>query len=176
MEKKCLYALVVIFMIIPLFFPQPILAQEINGNTYYIYALDVNEMFLQQFTWEFSDNATESSTDNGTDNAKGSGIIAIEQAGKTFENSSGSYISTGNFYRGSWEATEKNFSNYYEEDIYIYYSFLFYGVNLLNTTYTAGIIYSTTREKTTTKGTEEYLKVLPYIGILVSSSANSQIF
>lgn len=149
-------------------------ASNLDGNSYYVMAFDFNQASLQQFTWMFTDNATSGDADNATDsdsdNASSSGSISITQPGKTFENSSGSYISTGSTFNGTWDASEEYDSSYYGETIYTYYTFLFFGMALADNSFVAGTVYSTTRTESDANGSEETTGFMFYAGILVSTS------
>jgi hypothetical protein len=145
---------------------------DASGRKYYVLAFNVSTMALEQFNWMFADNVTDNATSAGADNETATGLVTIEQAGKTFIEARGTYLATGDAYNGSWEGTEKNYSAYYEADIYTYYSFLFYGIGLIENTFTSGIIYSTTREESKAKEPKEYTSVMPYIGFLVAASVD----
>lgn len=142
---------------------------DVTGRKYYVLAFNLSTTALEQFNWMFADNATSA----GADNETATGLVIIEQAGKTFTEASGTYLATGDSYNGAWEGTEKNYSAYYEADIYTYYSFLFYGISLAEKTFTSGIIYSTVREESTATEPKEYTSVMPYIGFLVAASASA---
>jgi len=141
-----------------------------SGRKYYVLTFNQATMSLEQFNWFFTDNATSGGTDNGSS----TGMVTIEQAGKTFAEASGAYRADGDFYNGLWEASEKKYSPYYETDMYTYYSFLFYGINLADSTLTSGILYSTVREESTATEPKEYTSIMPYFGFLVATSASAR--
>ncbi len=151
-------------------------AQDFNGNTYYIFAYDCSINTLKNFTWTFSDNETgggdnetkTGSEDNGTSSG---GSIIISQQGTTFKTAAGTYLSSGRFYHGSWEATEQEYSSYYEEIIFKYHSFLFYGTTFFDDFITFGIMYTTLTEESTSKGSIVTTAMVPFCGSLVSTAS-----
>ncbi len=179
---------VVIIGVVGLCGLQTLWAQDFDGNKYFVQGFDIQNMTFEQFNWTFAadetdagdnqtdpggDNQTDPGGDNetagGSDNST-SGSVTIEQPGKTFTNSAGSYIATGSVFRGQWQATQENYSNYYEETIYTYYTFLFIGAVFANDVRMIGNIYSTTTVQSDTKGTETYTGIVPFLGVLVSRS------
>ena len=168
------FCFLILILITAIFLLTSVRAQGLDGNSYYTFTIDWSENSLKYFTWTFSNSGTGGSTDNetgnGTDNETQKGTVTIDVEDKTFDNSTGTYLVSGNIFRGSWEAAEKNYSNYYSEDIYTYYSVLFFGVFFADNSYTAGIIYSNITIKSSTKGTEKESRIVPFFGILVSTS------
>ena len=168
MKKKYFYAFVLTaFTLLP--YPSSAVASEVAGKSYYTITFDMSMTALQDFTWSFGPVAGGSTSDNATDNAT-QGEVSISAQAKTFDNATGSYLALGNFFRGTWKATEINYSSFYEADIYTYYSFLFFGVVFRQSSYITGIVYSDTIIKSTAKDTEEIKTIFPYLGILVERS------
>ena len=179
MGKRALCVLILI-PISTIFFFTPVLAQGLDGNSYYTLIPDWRENELQHFTWTFSSSSSGGGADNETevvtDNETQSGTVMFDVEDRTFDNSTGTYLVNGNIFTGSWEGAEENYSNYYEENITTYYSFLFFGVTFANDFFTAGISYSNITTKSSIKGTEKESRIVPFFGIMLSTSANGSNF
>ncbi len=171
---KRTYCVFTVFLSLILFSGSTVSAQGFAGNSYYVYAFGLLKKSLTNYTFTFADNETSAGSDNGTesnsDNATRTGSVTISQAGKIFESSSGSYIATGNLYNGTWEATEKAYSSYYEENIYSYYSFQFFGTTLMEGFFTSGIIYSTLTTESASQGKNIETGIILFFGTLVNTS------
>ena len=146
-------------------------AQDFDGLSYYTFAFDVTENTIENFNFSFSENETETTTDNETtDNQTVTGSVSISVQNKTFVTKTGSYIASGNFFNGAWQATEKEYSAYYQENMYTYYSLIFFGGAFINKFFLAGVMYNTTTTQSVALGTEESVTVAPFLGILVNTS------
>ena len=178
--RKSIFCVLVLILNTVIFFLNPVPAQGLEGNSYYVLALDLRENSIQHFTWTFSSSSSGGGADNETeavtDNETQSGTVVFDVEDRTFDNSTGTYLATGNIFTGSWEAAEENYSNYYEENITTYYSFLFFGVTFANDFFTAGIIYSNITTKSSIKGTEKESRIVPFFGIMLSTSASGSNF
>jgi hypothetical protein len=139
----------------------------IGGKDYYTFAPDYTNSTFQNFTWRFGDNETEGDSDNeSTDNTTTTqGSVRISAQATELDNETGAYMTLGILFNGTWEAATKEYSAFYEADIYTYYSFLFYGVAFYRGAYVAGLIYSDTIIESTAKDTEEIISIMPFFGI-----------
>ena len=154
-------------------------AEGLDGNSYYTYIFDVNNNEFQHFTWTFtgsgsdevSDNETDAGEDNET-NVTQRGAVTIDVEDKTFDNATGTYFSRRYLFNGSWEGVVTTYSDYYQENIYTYYSYLFFGISLFNNSNNFGVVYSIVTTESTKKGTEKTSGFMPFYGLLVSTSEN----
>jgi len=145
-------------------------AQGLEGLSYYTFAFDVTENTIENFTFSFSDNETDQAADNATaDNQTATGGVSILVQNKSFVTPTGSYIATGNFFNGTWQATEKEYSSYYQENMYTYYSLIFFGGAFINKFFLAGVMYSTITTQSVALGTDKKSTVAPFMGILVNT-------
>ena len=138
----------------------------IVGKTYYAFLFDYAGGAFQNLKLTFaeagSDNA--SSTDNATQDS-----LSIAVQATSLDNETGAYSVQGILFNGTWQAAKKEYSSFYQADIYTYYSFLIYGIAFYRGAYIAGVIYSDTLVKSTAKDTEEIVSLLPFFGISTPS-------
>jgi len=144
----------------------PCAEATIVGKTYYTFLFDYSGSAFQNLKLTFgeasSDNA--STSDNATQ-----GSLSITVQATDLDNETGAYTVDGILFNGTWQAAKKEYSSFYEADIYTYYSFLLYGIAFYRGAYIAGIIYSDTLVKSTAKDTEEIVSLLPFFGISTPS-------
>jgi len=151
------------------------LASTVAEHGYYTTTILTGGNSFQNFTWTFGASQTGSQSDNETsasDN-ESQGDVSISAQAKTFDNETGSYMGTGNFFHGTWEAAEVQYSSFYAADIYTYYSFLFFGVVFAQSSFITGYILSETTIKSSALDSEQIRTVMPFFGILIPSSAQN---
>lgn len=151
--------------------------QTLDGKTYYMYTIDVETASLQHSTITFtaSDSAPESdNASSGSDNqTREAGTLSLSIENKNFDNATGTFMSRGIFFQGTWEGVETHYSSYYKENVYRYYSFLFYGVLAANGYGAAGFVLSTVTEQSASTETEVHRGIVPFLGVLISQSTES---
>ena len=165
----------------------PATASAISGNAYYTFTFDTGPYGLQHFTLAFSESSSstpggDNETTQQADNATLTGEVTISADGRSFQDASGTYIANGNFFNGSWQATEALYSPFYETTVYTHHSLLFFGISLAGDVITTGVMYSTTKSEPQTAApasnagmlvamaTEEEMLIVPFLGVLVSLS------
>ncbi len=159
-------------------------AQDFAGSSYYCYGIDIRTGSLQSFELTFgtgdggtagSDNAT-SGSDNETSGGTTEtiqGALTLSVPGRTFDNQTGTYRLNGTVYNGSWEGDEAVASSFYQETIYTYHSYLFFGLTSFNNFLVSGFAFVSITEQSNAKGTVQSSGTVPFIGVLVSASASS---
>jgi len=180
--RRPFFLLIFSSMVINIFLPQA-QADGLDGNGYYTVIFDVNKNEFQHFTWTFarsesaggSDNVSDNGTDTGEDNETGEtqrGSVTIDVEDKTFDNATGTYFSRRYLFNGSWEGVVTTYSDYYQENVSTYYSYLFFVLSLFTNAHNFGVVYSTVTTTSGTKGTEKETGFLPFYGLRVSTSEN----
>lgn len=147
----------------------PSAAAQVSGKSYYTFVLDYSSSAFQNFNWSFTANSSSGTSDNSSADNSTQGIVSITVQAKTLDNETSTYMTLGSFFNGTWQAVEKNYSTFYEADIYTYYSFLFFGVALYKNYYITGFIYSDTVIESVAKDTEEILSTMPFFGVVIST-------
>jgi len=165
---KYIYISILILSAAVLFLPPA--EAGIGGKKYYTFAPDYTNSTFQNFNWRFIDNATAEDSDNESTDNTTQGSVSISAQATTLDNETGSYMTLGILFNGTWDAAKQEYSAFYEADIYTYYSFLFYGIAFYRGAYIAGMILSDTIIKSTAKDTEEIVSIMPFFGIAVPAS------
>ena len=176
-NRRILYIVMCSVFVLTMLFSTTALAQEgPEGNTYYCFTADLGSNSAKHFTLNFTETGSdETETDNETgetDNATTweNGTVSISVENKTFDNETGMYRSLGLFFNGVWEAVEVNYSSFYQENIYTYYSYVFTGVTFANDLFATGMIFSTLTEESVSKGKVVKTGLVPFAGMLVAVS------
>lgn len=150
-------------------------AQHIGGREYYVYSLDILTGRLQHCTVSFGDSGDNATAVGDTvtavdDALPASGTLAISVASETFDSADGSYLVSGRFFNGHWQASQSVYSDYYGEKIFTYYSFLIAGMSFGNGFSVGGVMHTTITEVSAAKGTHPHSAVVPFIGVLITIS------
>lgn len=141
----------------------------IVGKTYYTFLVDYSGSTFTNLKLTFAESDSDDSDNaSSTDNAT-TGSLSISVQATGLDNETGAYSVEGILFNGTWQAAKKEYSTFYQADIYTYYSFLFYGIAFYRGAYIAGVIYSDTLVKCTAKDTEEIVSLLPFFGISTPS-------
>ncbi len=167
MKRYKTYLVLAVFLILPV---------TASAGTYSMVSLftdipeiikkcDCLDMPAPLYLATFSDGSSDNSTDNSTGSAS-AGTLTMDVGGRSFDNETGTYISYGIFFNGSWTASEYDSSAtaYWEKNIYINYSFFFMG--LFIDPMVMGAFFTNTRAT----GEDPVSSIVPFFGILVADT------
>jgi hypothetical protein len=150
-------------------------AQDVGGREYYAYSIDIRTGMLQHCTLAFGDSGDNATSGDSGDNATSgdgalpaSGALDISLESETFDTASGSYLLSGRLFNGTWEASQSEFSAYYGETVFTYYSFLIAGLSFGNSFFVGGLMNTTITEVSQARGTLKSSAAVPFMGVLVS--------
>ncbi len=158
--------------------PLPAYGQTLDGKAYYVYTIDVSTMTLQHSTISFTASSLAADSDNASSDSdnltREAGAMTLSIESKNFDNATGTFMSRGMVFQGTWEGVESEYSSYYKENRYRYYSFFFYGVLAGGNGYgIAGVVISTVTEQSPSTEPRVYRGIVPFFGVMISEAENS---
>lgn len=115
--------------------------------------------------------AGSGSSDNETESAS-FGTLSMDVEGRSFDNETGTYRSSGAIFTGLWTASEydSEATRYWGETININYSFFFVGMFLFDDSMVIGSFFTSAGSTLTSEPSDPVSGFSLFLGILVSDS------